>query len=188
MRRRNYFIIAAVVIILIGIIFISNSSKPTGNVIEKNVTAIANITAVENTTANSTVPEYKPYKVRLYLSDQVLANESTLPKNPDKINQLTLGAIASSNGKQYYGPFTLYTYLDGAYNEDISCRIEEYYDNTLSDRFSAEFITGQKTHLTNIIGYEVQGTPDKVRYDITCTGFESRIEWKDSYTFGLVKP
>jgi len=205
MRRRNYFIIAVVVIVVIGFIFFSNSSKSTGHVIcvdknsnnicddkEKNVTATANITAVENTTANSTASEYKPYKVKLFLTEQPLANESTLPENPDKISVLTLGKIALSDGKQYYGPYTLYTYLDGVYNEDISCKVEEFYDNIISggkSKYLADFAAGQQTHTTNIIGYEMQGTPNEVKYSIDCTGVESGITFKDdSYTVDLIKP
>ena len=191
MRKRTYFIIAAVVVIIIAAVFFSNSSKSTGNVVEKNVTATANITAVENTTANSTVPEYKSFKVKLFLTEQPLADESALPVNSPSPITLTLGKIASSNGKQYYGPYTLYTYLDGVYNEGISCKIEEYYDNVFSPggKYLSDFAAGQQTHTTNIIGYEMQGTPNEVKYSIDCTGVDSGITFRDdSYTIDLVKP
>ena len=207
MRRIHYILIAVAVLSIFIIIFSFNKSETTGNVVDEcNAPSVLidEVCCLDSdadevcdapeevvleetpTPVEALETEYSSFKAKLYLSGDILASETALPQDSEKISQFVLDKTVLSGGKEYYGKYYLYTYLDQVYNEDVMCNIEEYYGAVLSDKFSAEILAGQKTHLTEFIGYEVQGTPDRVRYDMTCVGFNSRIEWKDSYAYDLV--
>lgn len=206
MKRLTYLLIAVAVVSVFAIVFFFNQSRTTGNVVECNAPSVLiedvccldsnadGVCDVPEETAPTESPtpavapetEYSSFKARFYLGKDVLVSENSLSQNPEKISQFVLDKTVLSDGKEYYGKYYLYTYLDDVYNEDIMCNIEEYYGTVLSDKFSAEILAGQKTHITEFIGYEVQGTPSRVRYDMDCVGFKSRIEWKDSYAYDLV--
>ena len=210
MRRLHYIILGVLLLAAFGTFFVFSQSRTTGNVVECNAPSVLidgvccvdsdsdfvcdvpeeNVSAENSdvTVAETSEQTYPSFKARLYLLKDVLASESYLPENPEKISSFILSDDKTSlaDGKKYYGKHSLYTYLDGVYNEEVDCSIEEYYNDTvLSNRFTVEIPAGQRSQVTNV-GYEFVGTPSKVRYDLTCVGFNSKIEWKDSYTYDLV--
>jgi len=206
MRRLNYILIAVAVLAVFVTFFFFSQSRSTGNVVECNAPSVfidgvccmdsdsdfvcdapeENVSVENSTVAETPEVEYKSFKARMYLSPEVLASESNLPENPEKISRFTLVRTDFSNGKKYYGKYSLYTYLDGVYNEDVRCDIEEYYGSELSERFSVEILAGQKSQVKSV-GYAFDETPDRVRYDLTCIGFNGGKKWKDSYIYDLAK-
>jgi len=216
MKRLHYILIGLAVLSLFVIIFSLNQSKTTGNVIGCNAPSIliegvcctdlnsdgacdvpkkSASTPVTETPVPTEVPEtqtevsetqYKNFEARMYLSADVIDSENALPGNPSKESQFVLGKTYLVGEKKYYGKFSLYTYLDGIYDENVICSVNEYYDDVSNPSFSVGIAAGQKFGVTDV-GYEFDGTPSKVRYDMTCTGSDSGKSFEDSYTYNLVK-
>lgn len=217
MRRLHYILIAVAVLSVFAIILSLNNSRTTGNVVGCNAPSllingtcctdlnsdgacdVPKETAKTATTPETSVPaetstptetpetQYENFEARMYLSAEPIDSENALPGNPPKESQFGLSKNYSGNdGKKYYGKFYLYTYLDGTYDENVLCDVKEYYDDVSSDEFSVGIAAGQKFGETDV-GYEFDGTPSQVRYDMVCTGSDSGIEWEDSYTYNLVE-
>jgi len=96
-------------------------------------------------------------------------------------------------GIQAYNTYNLYLYV---YNdtslisnkEEINCNIEEYYGGVLQSKISGTIYKFSQWGYIPGVYYEKNNTPDKVRYDLDCKGFESGKEYKDTYNFDLIKP
>ncbi|MEK6760411.1 MAG: hypothetical protein AABX93_00650 [Nanoarchaeota archaeon] len=207
MRRIHYILIAAAVLSVLVIMFAFNKTETTGDVVDcsapnalidgvccldADADSVCDVPEEvadgENVVAEETGTEYAGFKAMMYLSSDVLASETAFPEDPEKMSSLALDKDKTelADGKKFYGKYYIYTYLDGSYNENIICNIDEYYGTVLSDKFLVEVPAGQKFQTTSV-GYEFEGTPSKVRYDLSCVGFDSRLEWKDSYTYDLVE-